>query len=41
MMIDLMIEDIEIPTKQDGILLKGSIYYANKKNSMIITRIFF
>ncbi len=32
-MIDLMIEDIEIPTKQDGILLKGSIYYTNKKNS--------
>ena len=32
-MIDLMIEDIEIPTKQDSILLKGSIYYTNKKNS--------
>jgi len=33
MMIDLIVEDIEIPTKQDGILLKGSIYYTNKKNS--------
>ncbi|GAG84502.1 unnamed protein product, partial [marine sediment metagenome] len=33
MMIDLIIENIEIPTKQDGILLKGSLYYTNKKNS--------
>lgn len=33
MMIDLIIENIEIPTKQDDILLKGSLYYTNKKNS--------
>ncbi|MFX1366099.1 MAG: alpha/beta hydrolase family protein [Promethearchaeota archaeon] len=31
-MIDIIIEDIEIPTEPDDIILKGSIYYSAKTN---------